>query len=95
MCIMYDLIKKQIEQDYYKNNFANEGQRFVAWYLRTIHNLDEIQTKECITDGADDKKTDAVFVDDENTLIHIMQGKFYNGSVNEEVVQECNDCSLI
>lgn len=87
---MYDLIKKQIEQDYYKNNFSNEGQRFVAWYLRTIYNLDEIQTKECITDGADDKKIDAVFIDDENSLIHIIQGKFYSGSVNGEAVQECN-----
>ena len=87
---MYDFINKQIEQDYYKKNFSNSGQRFIAWYLRNIYNLDEIQAKECMTDGADDKKIDAVFIDNDNSLIHIIQGKFYNGSVSGEPVQECN-----
>ena len=52
---MYNLIKKDISQDYYKKNFSNEGQSFVVWYLRNIYNLDEIQAKDCLTDGADDK----------------------------------------
>ena len=88
--MMYNLIKKEIAQDYYKNNFANEGQCFVVWYLRNIYNLDEIQAKDCLTDGADDKKIDAVFIDDDNSIIHIIQGKFYSGSINGEPVQECN-----
>ncbi len=87
---MYEFIKKQIAQDYYRNNFANEGQCFVIWYLRNIYNLDEIQAKDCLTDGADDKKIDAVFIDDDNSIIHIIQGKFYSGSLNSEPVQECN-----
>ena len=87
---MYEFIKKQIAQDYYRNNFANEGQSFVIWYLRNIYNLDEIQAKDCLTDGADDKKIDAVFIDDDNSIIHIIQGKFYSGSLNSEPVQECN-----
>lgn len=87
---MYNLIKKEISQDFYKKNFANEGQCFVVWYLRNIYNLDEIQAKDCLTDGADDKKIDAVFIDDDNSIIHIIQGKFYSGSINGEPVQECN-----
>lgn len=87
---MYNLIKKDISQDYYKKNFSNEGQSFVVWYLRNIYNLDEIQAKDCLTDGADDKKIDAVFIDDDNSIIHIIQGKFYSGSINGEPVQECN-----
>ena len=34
---MYDKIREDIQQDYYVQNFPNEGQRFVAWYLRNIH----------------------------------------------------------
>ena len=38
----YEQIKKDIAGDYYKSNYRNDGQRFVAWYLRNIHNLDPI-----------------------------------------------------
>lgn len=30
---MYQKIKSDIEKKYYKQNFSNDGQRFVAWYL--------------------------------------------------------------
>ena len=49
---MYEKIKSEIAQEYYKENYPNDGQRFVAWYLRNIHNLDTFETKDCITDGA-------------------------------------------
>ena len=35
-----DIIKTEIAQDYYQQNFSNDGQRFVAWYMRNIHLLD-------------------------------------------------------
>ena len=54
------LAKEELEQEYYKVNFPNDGQRFVAWYLRNIHNLDTFETKDCITDGADDKQIDCL-----------------------------------
>ena len=38
---MYDKIKEDISQEYYTNIFPNDGQRFIAWYLRNIFNLDE------------------------------------------------------
>lgn len=75
---MYSKIKKDIEQEYYIKNYPNEGQRFVAWYLRNIHNLDTFETKGCITDGAGDKQIDAIYIDDQSSTIFIIQGKFYN-----------------
>lgn len=61
------------------DNYPNEGQRFVAWYLRNIHNLDTIKAKDCITDGAGDKQIDAVYIDNDSSIVYIIQGKFYSG----------------
>lgn len=77
--MMYNKILSELGQDYYKENFPNDGQRFVAWYLRNIHNLDTFETKDCITDGAGDKQIDAVYIDNQSCTIYIIQGKFYGG----------------
>ena len=42
---MYLQITNDINQDYYQQNFPNDGQRFVAWYLRNIHLRDPIQAR--------------------------------------------------
>lgn len=76
---MYDKIRNDISQQYYMDNYPNEGQRFVAWYLRNIHNLDTIEAKDCITDGAGDKQIDAVYIDNDSSIVYIIQGKFYSG----------------
>lgn len=76
---MYELIKKQIETEYFQQRFANDGQRFVAWYLRNILLRDMNETRDDITDGADDKQIDAIVIDDERSLVHIVQGKFVHG----------------
>jgi len=73
---MYEKIKDEIKQGYYQQNFSNDGQRFVAWYLRNIHLRDLNQTKYDITDGADDKQIDAIVIDDNSSTIYIIQGKF-------------------
>lgn len=86
---MYEQILKEIAQPYYKDNYPNDGQRFVAWYLRNIHNLDTYETKECITDGAGDKQIDAVYIDNESSKIYIIQGKYYSGdTVDAEPLRE-------
>ena len=86
---MYDKIKSDISNEYYKNNFPNDGQRFVAWYLRNIHNLDTYEAKDCITDGAGDKQIDAVYIDNQSSTIYIIQGKFYSGdTVDAEPLRE-------
>lgn len=73
---MFEKIKQEIKQDYYIQNFPNEGQRFVAWYLRNIHLRDLIQVKDDVTDGPDDKQIDAIVIDDAKSTIFIIQGKF-------------------
>ena len=78
---MYDLIKKQIATDYFNQHFSNDGQRFVAWYLRNVLFRDMNETRDDITDGAGDKQIDAIIIDDDNSLIRIIQGKFIQGGV--------------
>lgn len=86
---MYEKIMTEISQDYYQQNYPNDGQRFVAWYLRNIHNLDTYETKDCITDGRDDKQIDAIYIDNQNSTIYIIQGKFYRGgSVDSAPLRE-------
>lgn len=86
---MREKISEDIKQEYYKTQFANDGQRFVAWYLRNIHNLDVVEAKECITDGAGDKQIDAVYVDNQACTVYIIQGKFYDkGTVDSEPLRE-------
>ena len=87
--IVYKKISDDIAQEYYQQNFPNDGQRFVAWYLRNIHLRDPIQTRDDITDGADDKQIDAVFVDDDKATIFVIQGKFIGtSSVDAEPLRE-------
>ena len=72
-----------------KLQFPNDGQRFVAWYLRNIHLRDPIQARDDITDGADDKQIDAIFVDDDRATIFVVQGKFIGGTtVDAEPLRE-------
>jgi len=87
---MLDLIQREIANDpFYKNNFPNDGQRFVAWYLRRVLLRDDAATRDDITDGADDKQIDAVIVDDTEQRILIVQGKFINaGQVDAEPLRE-------
>jgi hypothetical protein len=86
---MYDKILSEIKEPWYQQQFPNDGQRFVAWYLRNIHRRDPVQTKSEITDGADDKQIDAIFVDDEYNKVYIIQGKFFGGeTVDAEPLRE-------
>lgn len=86
---MYDRIQEEIKQEYYQQNFPNDGQRFVAWYLRNIHLKDMNETKDCITDGADDKQIDALVIDDEKSTVFVVQGKFIGAdTVDGEPLRE-------
>jgi len=86
---MYVKISEEIKQDYYQQNFPNDGQRFVAWYLRNIHLRDMNETRFDITDGSDDKQIDAIVVDDDNNTVFVIQGKFIGeGSVDAEPLRE-------
>jgi len=86
---MYQKILSEITGDYYQQNFSNDGQRFVAWYLRNIRLLDMIQTRDAITDGSGDKQIDAIYIDDDKNTIYIIQGKFIGSDyVDAEPLRE-------
>ena len=86
---MYAKISEEIKQEYYQQNFSNDGQRFVAWYLRNIHLRDMNETRFDITDGYEDKQIDAIVVDDDNNTVYVIQGKFIGkGSVDAEPLRE-------
>lgn len=87
--MMHNKIREEIKQDYYQQNFSNDGERFVAWYLRNIHLRDSNQTKYDITDGHDDKQIDAIVIDDNESRVYIIQGKFIGvNSVDSEPLRE-------
>lgn len=73
---MFEKITQDIGQSYYQQHFPNDGQRFVAWYVRNIHGQDASQARYCITDGADDKQIDAIVIDDDAQAVYVVQGKF-------------------
>lgn len=85
---MHEIIANEIKQNYYQQKYANDGQRFVAWYLRNIYNLDEAKTKACITDGANDKQIDAIYIDESACVAYVIQGKYYSGSIDGEPIRE-------
>jgi hypothetical protein len=86
---MYQKIKSEISQTYYQDNYDNDGQRFVAWYLCNVHGQDQNQTKAAITDGKDDKQIDAIIIDDRESNIFIIQGKFIGSDkVDAEPLRE-------
>jgi hypothetical protein len=89
MSTIYNKIQEQIGADFFKQNFSNDGQKFVAWYLRNIHLRDMNETRDDITDGADDKQIDAVVIDNDKSIIYIIQGKYLSGGqVDAEPLRE-------
>lgn len=87
---MLDQIRREIVNDpYYQQNFSNDGERFVAWYLRRVLLRDAIATRDDITDGQNDKQIDAVIVDDEDRRVLVIQGKFVSSTqVDSEPLRE-------
>lgn len=86
---VYQKIINEIKETYYKQNFSNDGQRFVAWYLRNVHSRDMNQARDDVTDGSNDKQIDAVIVDDDKQTIFIIQGKFIgDGHVDGQPLRE-------
>ncbi len=87
---MLKQILQEVSNDpYYQQNFPNDGQRFVAWYLRRVLLRDAIAARDDITDGANDKQIDAIIVDDEDRRVIIIQGKFIaENQVDSEPLRE-------
>jgi len=89
MASLLNKIRSDLEADnFYVQNFSNDGQRFLAWYLRSCYLRTPVQAKDDVTDGANDKEFDAVIVDDEKRQIIVIQSKFYANSVDHQPLQE-------
>lgn len=88
--LLLDQINQEIQNStYYQQNFSNDGERFVAWYLRRVLCRDAVAARDDITDGQNDKQIDAVVVDDEESRVIIIQGKFISASqVDGEPLRE-------
>ena len=87
--MMYQKILGEIKEDYYQQNFPNEGQRFVAWYVHNIHLRDMNETKSDVTDGPNDKQIDAMVVNDDSNTVYVIQGKFIGeANVDGEPLRE-------
>jgi AIPR protein len=89
MSTLLERIRSDLASDkFYQQNFSNNGQRFLAWYLRNCYSRTPIQARDDITDGQNDKEIDAIIVDEEKRQIIIIQGKFFAGSVDHQPLQE-------
>lgn len=92
-------IKRDIRNDHFQQKCANDGQRFVAWYVHNIHGRDVIETREDAMDGQGDQQIDAIVVDDDSTTIHIIQGKFLGSAFVDaaplrEVLSSCGIAAI-
>lgn len=86
---MLNQIRREVTDGYYQQNFPNDGQRFIAWYLRRVLLRDRIAARDDITDGPNDKQIDAVIIDDDERRIVIVQGKFIgSNNVDGEPLRE-------
>ena len=87
---MLDQIQREVAQaPFCQQNFSNDGERFVAWYLRRVLLRDPLAARDDITDGQHDKQMDAVLVDDDDRRVLIVQGKFVGTSqVDAEPLRE-------
>ncbi len=77
---MHAKILGEVSADPYYKTFANDGQRFIAWYLRNVWDYDANEVAHAMTDGANDNEIDAVMIDNEASKIVIVQGKFLEAS---------------
>ena len=50
---------------------------FVAWFMRAFITDDEIQAVNSLTGKAGDKSSDAIYIDHDNRIVFIIQGKYH------------------
>jgi hypothetical protein len=53
---------------------------FVAWFMRAFITDDETQAVNSLTGKAGDKSSDAIYIDHDNRIVFIIQGKYHQNS---------------
>lgn len=77
---LIESIGRELREDpFYQQNFSNDGQKFVAWYLRRILLRSPSAIKFELTDSPNDKKIDAIVIDDDTRQVFVIQGKYLSG----------------
>lgn len=70
-------LKKEVLEIRDRNPHLADDSAFVAWFLRAFITEDENQAIESLTGQAGDKSSDAVFIDHDNRIVFIVQGKYH------------------
>ncbi|MHC1737464.1 MAG: AIPR family protein [Ignavibacteriaceae bacterium] len=77
-------LKKEILEIKDRNTHLADDSAFVAWFLRAFISEDEKQAVDSLTGQAGDKSSDAIFIDHDNRIVFIVQGKYHsNNQVSE------------
>lgn len=85
-----EISRVEIEATPELGNLPNTGPKFVGWYLHRIHGVDLLAAVDALTDGCGDKQIDAVFIDDEEARVLVVQGKYWdNATLSGPAVGEC------
>ena len=72
------LVRKEVGKLREKFGCANLGDAFVLWALKNLWSMEDIETFSAEVGQEHDKGVDALWVDEENEMINILQGKFFD-----------------
>ncbi|WP_202033533.1 AIPR family protein [Agrobacterium larrymoorei] len=71
--LQYENLKSVINS--FEDKGREEARSFLNWFLENIFRLDPIEADDCICDKPNDRGIDAIYVDDNQNEILVLQGK--------------------
>ncbi len=77
-------LKKEVLEIKDRNPHLADDSAFVAWFLRAFITEDEKQAVESLTGQAGDKSSDAIYIDHDNRIVFIVQGKYHSHNHTNE-----------
>lgn len=77
---LFNTLKQEILEIKDRNPHLMDDAAFVVWFLRAFITEDEKQAVESLTGKAGDKSSDAVYIDHDNRIVFIIQGKYHTNS---------------
>lgn len=78
-----DLQKEILEiRDRYPHLKADDA--FIVWFLKAFITKDEKQAIDSLTGGSGDKSSDAIYIDHDNKIVFVVQGKFHQNNTTIE-----------
>lgn len=77
-------LKEEVLEIKDRNPHLAGDSAFVAWFLRAFITEDEKQAVDSLTGQAGDKSSDAIFIDHDNRIVFIVQGKYHSHNHSTE-----------